>query len=168
MTRQRDRRSLWAKLMSPVPMRMLSSGTALVLLTFSASSFVLFTRLARLAAELPADGYEDGRAALVNSLLRTRTLMPLIFLALAVFSALVERGRKKQVRDETAVICAQLRKVGAPDYQRRPLRRDDELIPIMSEVDSLANRLATGSTREIEVAAVAEGHTWPEPERSRA
>ena len=168
MAHQRDRRSFWARLMSPVPIRMLSTGTALVLLTFSVSSYLLFSRLAQLAGALPADGFEEPVAALVGSLLKIRILMPLIFVALAVFVVMVESGRKKQVRDETKVICAQLQKVGQAGYRKRPLRKDDELIPIMDEVDRLAARLTVGVTEKVATVPLVESDRWPELENTRA
>lgn len=168
MAYQRDRRSFWARLMSPVPIRMLSTGTALVLLTFSVTSYLLFSRLAQLAGALPADGFEEPVAALVGSLLKTRILMPLIFIALAVFVLLVERGRKKQIRDETTVICAQLRRLGQAGYRKRPLRKDDELIPIMDEVDRLAARLTSGVAEAAATAPLVESDRWPELENTRA
>jgi len=168
MAHQPNRRSFWARLMSPVPIRMLSTGTALVLLTFSATSYILFSRLAQLAGALPADGFDEPLAALVGSLLRIRILMPLIFIALAIFVLLVESGRKKQVRDETRVLCAQLRTVGQAGYRKRPLRKDDELIPVMNEVDRLAARLAVGVTEEVAAAPLIERESWPELEKTGA
>ncbi len=146
----KNRRSLTETLLSSVSPKARLYATcaaAIMILIYGVIMSAILGYLEEAANSFPIQ--DPVSLAVADFLHGSKFLVPLFFVGIALFVLMAELGRTRKLKSELVPILAQIDFLQRGLYgQKRPMRKNDELQPIMEELHELADQLQRGQSSQ--------------------
>ncbi len=145
----KNRRSLASRLFSPVSLqgiRVANYIAASFVIVFGVIMALLLSKLEQILANVASTQSDPAAGFVLDALFTMKFMIPVTLTGIALFVLLGTVGQKRQINSEMVPLLAQIDWIKTGDYgKKRFMRKDDSLIPIMTALHELADRLAGGS-----------------------